>query len=232
MPQKTKILREKQIRQNMEGSAAAAGAEEPAWQASSMDDLLRNNPAMAKALQQAAAKKKEAGPQMGDITHGDKGQSTMGWIGDERSNAAAGLGDDIFTAAGAGDRAAVAAYLRAGAGVEGTDADGRTALHWSVDRGHAEVARFLLEECAAAVDAVDGEGQTALHYATLCEHPPIARLLVSKGAALGAVDADGATPMDNCEDEELAAELQQLAVEAAAAGAGAATAPLAGAAEE
>ena len=155
----------------------------------------------------------------------------MGWIGDERSNAAAGLGDDIFTAAGAGDRAAVAAYLRAGAGVEGTDADGRTALHWSADRGHAEVVRFLLEECAAAVDAVDGEGQTALHYATLCEHPPIARLLVSKGAALDAVDADGATPMDNCEDEQLAAELQQLAAEAAAR-VGVATASLAGASEE
>ena len=150
------------------------------------------------------------GPQMGDITHGEKGQSTMGWIGDESSMTASKLGDDIFTAAGAGDQAAVVAFLAAGVHIDAVDADGRTALHWCADRGHEALAQYLLDECGATVDVADGEGQTALHYATLCDFPALARLLVAKGAALDVEDGDGATPLDNCEDDIFKAELQQL----------------------
>ena len=192
------------------------GEEEPVWQQSSMEQLLRDNPAMANALRRAAEQRVAQGPQMGDLTHGKHGQSTMGWIGDSApsmNGQGGGGSNDVFLAAGEGDSAAVAAFLDAGAGVNAADADGRTALHWAADRGHLTVVELLLDR-GASVDSKDGEGQTALHYATLCEFPEIAVRLVSCGASLEATDDDGSTPLENASgDAELCARMQRAAHE-------------------
>ena len=189
------------------------GGEEPVWQQSSMEQLLRDNPAMANALRRAAEQRVAQGPQMGDLTHGKHGQSTMGWIGDSAPsmNGQGGNANDIFLAAGEGDSAAVDAFLDAGASVDAADGDGRTALHWAADRGHIAVVELLLDR-GASVDSTDGEGQTALHYATLCEFPEIAVRLASAGASLEATDDDGSTPLENASgDAELCARMKRAA---------------------
>lgn len=88
------------------------------------------------------------------------------------------------------------------------DGEGRTMLHWAVDRSQTEVAELLLAREAAPnlqvcgwMDGLgqiasmpfimltlcyvvymlylqDEDGMTALHYATSCEHDELAKLLV------------------------------------------------------
>ena len=85
------------------------------------------------------------------------------------------------------------------------DDEGRTALHWAADGGHAAAASAVLEgirgargaEAARAlVDAVDDEGQTALHYAAVVESAATCALLIRWGADCDAEDADGETPAE------------------------------------
>src|SRR5262249_26784420 len=55
--------------------------------------------------------------------------------------------------------------LRAGADLNTTDHDGRTALIWAAKRGNSEVERVLLA-AGADPNIVDLRGRTALDYAT------------------------------------------------------------------
>ncbi|KAF9603978.1 hypothetical protein IFM89_039332 [Coptis chinensis] len=77
------------------------------------------------------------------------------------------------------------------------DSEGRTPLHWAVDRGHLKVAELLVSK-KADVNVKDNEGQTPLHYASVCEREGIAEFLVNHGADKKLKDNDGYSPCDLC----------------------------------
>ncbi|XP_057798766.1 acyl-CoA-binding domain-containing protein 1 isoform X2 [Salvia miltiorrhiza] len=86
------------------------------------------------------------------------------------------------------------------------DSEGRTPLHWAVDRGHLNITALLLNK-NADVNAKDGEGQTPLHYAAVCERTAIAELLVKHGADIEVKDDEGNAPRDLCESRWSGLEL-------------------------
>jgi len=86
------------------------------------------------------------------------------------------------------------------------DDNGMTPLHWAADRGHAEVAKFLLLSCGPEVDACDADGQTALHYAASCGHAAVIRVLLDGGADASIQDADGLKAYE-CTDSQ---DIKQL----------------------
>jgi hypothetical protein len=78
----------------------------------------------------------------------------------------------------------VRALVRAGADVNACGGVTRaTALHMAARRGHAEIARALLD-CGAAVDARDRKGDTALQRAINCRRATVAQLLVALGCSV------------------------------------------------
>lgn len=81
-----------------------------------------------------------------------------------------------------------------------------TALLWAVDLGCEQAVDFLLKE-GADVNAVDECLQTPLHFAAQCGRPNLAELLVQAGANLSALDTDGLTPAECCDDPELQEKL-------------------------
>ncbi|AQK47322.1 Acyl-CoA-binding domain-containing protein 1 [Zea mays] len=81
--------------------------------------------------------------------------------------------------------------------VSSVDTEGRTPLHWAVDRGHLSAVE-VLAKANADLNAKDNEGQTALHYAAVCEREDIAELLVKHHADLQIKDEDGNTAQDLC----------------------------------
>ncbi|CAH8279496.1 unnamed protein product [Arabidopsis lyrata] len=84
--------------------------------------------------------------------------------------------------------------------VNARDSEGRTPLHWAIDRGHLNVAEALVEK-NADVNAKDNEGQTSLHYAVVCEREALAEFLVKQKADTTIKDDDGNSPLDLCESE-------------------------------
>jgi truncated hemoglobin YjbI len=76
----------------------------------------------------------------------------------------------------------VCALVRAGADVNACGGVTRaTALHMTARRGHAEIARVLLD-CGAAIDARDSKGDSPLQRAINCRRDTVARMLVERGA--------------------------------------------------
>ncbi|KAL5988526.1 hypothetical protein ACLOJK_036291 [Asimina triloba] len=73
------------------------------------------------------------------------------------------------------------------------DSEGRTPLHWAVDRGHMNVVELLISR-DANVNMQDNDGQTPLHYAVVCEREAIAELLLKQNADPDIKDNDGDTP--------------------------------------
>ncbi|KAL7146112.1 hypothetical protein ABFS83_06G019300 [Erythranthe nasuta] len=106
--------------------------------------------------------------------------------------------DDIHSFAQEGDEEKLLKCIESGVPINLKDSEGRTPLHWAVDRGHLNVTALLLEK-NADVNAKDDEGQTALHYAALCERNAIAELLVKQGADIEIKDNEGNAPKDVCE---------------------------------
>ncbi|CAH2070103.1 unnamed protein product [Thlaspi arvense] len=84
--------------------------------------------------------------------------------------------------------------------VNARDSEGRTPLHWAIDRGHLNVAKALVDK-NADVNAKDNEGQTSLHYAVVCEREALAEFLVKQKASTTIKDEDGNSPLDLCESE-------------------------------
>ncbi|CAL9243378.1 unnamed protein product [Arabidopsis halleri] len=84
--------------------------------------------------------------------------------------------------------------------VNARDSEGRTPLHWAIDRGHLNVAEALVDK-NADVNAKDNEGQTSLHYAVVCEREALAEFLVKQKAVTSIKDDDGNSPLDLCESE-------------------------------
>lgn len=95
------------------------------------------------------------------------------------------------------DTAGLLQALEQGVPVDLRDSQGRTPLHWAVDRGHMKVVEHLLSR-GADVNAKDMEGQTTLHYATMCEREGIAKYLIKHGADPSSKDNDGVTPYNLC----------------------------------
>jgi len=75
------------------------------------------------------------------------------------------------------------------------DEEGRSALHFAIDRGHEELARVLLSELHCNVDLQDCEGQTPLSYACNTEQSNLILLLLAHGANPTTADNDGETPL-------------------------------------
>ncbi|CAI0397477.1 unnamed protein product [Linum tenue] len=82
--------------------------------------------------------------------------------------------------------------------VNSKDSEGRTPLHWAVDRGHLNIVELLAGR-NADINAKDNEGQTALHYAAVCEREGIAEFLVKQNANINVKDNDGKSARDLCE---------------------------------
>ncbi|CAK7324209.1 unnamed protein product [Dovyalis caffra] len=80
------------------------------------------------------------------------------------------------------------------------DSEGRTPLHWAVDRGHLNIVEALVGK-NADINAKDNEGQTPLHYAAVCEREAIAEYLVKQNADTDAKDNDGQSARDICESD-------------------------------
>uniref|UniRef100_A0A1I7TLY7 Acyl-CoA-binding domain-containing protein 6 n=1 Tax=Caenorhabditis tropicalis TaxID=1561998 RepID=A0A1I7TLY7_9PELO len=77
-----------------------------------------------------------------------------------------------------------------------------TALLWATDLGCDPVVQFLISN-GADVNAVDNCLQTPLHFAAQCHRPLLAEILVQAGADKKALDADGLTPAECCDEPEL-----------------------------
>ncbi|GKA64247.1 acyl-CoA-binding domain-containing protein 1-like protein [Tanacetum coccineum] len=98
--------------------------------------------------------------------------------------------DAIHAFAREGDTENLIKCVEGGIAVDMKDSEGRTPLHWAVDRGHIEATELLLSR-NADVNLKDYEGQTPLHYAAVCDRESIAELLVKKNAATNIKDDDG-----------------------------------------
>ncbi|KAJ1457931.1 membrane acyl-CoA binding protein [Pelagophyceae sp. CCMP2097] len=126
---------------------------------------------------------------------GAKSVSTLGALdGDGASPASWGAGDHLLDAASSGKLDDVDAALSAAeVDLHRVDAEGRNALHFAADRGHASVCARLV---AAGIDvnARDGTGLTPLAYAVTCEHADCVVALVERGADSSLADDDGDTP--------------------------------------
>lgn len=89
-------------------------------------------------------------------------------------------------------------YIGDGVSVNLQDSEGRTPLHWAVDRGHTNIVELLLSK-SADVNAKDNEGQTPLHYAAMCDREDVAEILVKQNADRDVKDNEGNSPSDLCE---------------------------------
>ncbi|KAL9111924.1 MAG: hypothetical protein Q9227_003774 [Pyrenula ochraceoflavens] len=74
------------------------------------------------------------------------------------------------------------------------DQFGRTALHFAADRGHLEMAKFLLGRRANVNYYDDDRQRTPLHIAVIRGNVGMVRLLLSRGAIDDLPDSSGATP--------------------------------------
>ncbi|KAL2556355.1 Acyl-CoA-binding domain-containing protein 2 [Forsythia ovata] len=106
--------------------------------------------------------------------------------------------DAIHAFAREGDEEKLLKYIESGVPADLRDSEGRTPLHWAVDRGHMNITELLLNK-NADVNAKDDEGQTPLHYAVVCDRAAIAELLVKHNADTKIKDNDGESPCDLCE---------------------------------
>ena len=69
-----------------------------------------------------------------------------------------------------------------------------TALMWASDRGHKEIAEFLINS-GANVDAKNKYGYTALMMASVNDRKEMVELLLSRGANIDATDEDKSTAL-------------------------------------
>ncbi len=100
----------------------------------------------------------------------------------------------IHVFARAGDNDLLREMVAAGADIEARDKEGRTALRWAVDLGHAKSVEFLLG-AGADKEARDAKGHTALQTAAAMGYFEVARVLLSAGADSNVEKNTGATPL-------------------------------------
>ncbi|KUF89948.1 hypothetical protein AM588_10002478 [Phytophthora nicotianae] len=107
--------------------------------------------------------------------------------------------DDVFHYASTGALDKLVAALDQGEDINAQDPEGRTMMHWAVDRDQMTIVEELLRR-KASPNVQDAEGMTPLHYAASCEHEEMAQLLyistqVKHGALVDIEDLDGDTPL-------------------------------------
>ncbi|XP_054848926.1 protein phosphatase 1 regulatory subunit 12C isoform X2 [Eublepharis macularius] len=93
------------------------------------------------------------------------------------------------------------------AAVNGTNADGISALHQACIDENMEVVEFLVAN-GADVNQADNEGWTPLHVAASCGYIEIAQYLLDHGANIAAVNSDGDVPLDIAEADNMEALLR------------------------
>jgi ankyrin repeat protein len=98
-------------------------------------------------------------------------------------------------AAQGGHIAAMAALLKAGARVDGTDGYGGTSLMYAAARGHAAAIDALVA-AGADVHRMDNVGETALHFASMGGNLDAARVLLEAGARTDVRNKWGQGPID------------------------------------
>ncbi|CAL5070843.1 unnamed protein product [Urochloa decumbens] len=136
------------------------------------------------SMASAAGSKGPMGPVFSSLMY-EEDEGNESELGDIHVSAREGATDDILK------------HLAAGVDVNLRDTEGRTPLHWAVDRGHLSAVE-VLAKANADLNAKDNEGQTALHYAVVCEREDIAELLVKHHADLQIKDEDGSTAQELC----------------------------------
>ncbi|KAG7386682.1 acyl-CoA binding domain-containing protein 6 [Phytophthora pseudosyringae] len=110
--------------------------------------------------------------------------------------------DDVFHYASTGDLDKLVAALDQEDDINAQDPEGRTMLHWAVDRDQTTVVEELLRR-KASPNVQDADGMTPLHYAASCEHEEMAQLLVTHGALVDIEDLDGDTPIMTASSQAL-----------------------------
>ncbi|XP_053871031.1 protein phosphatase 1 regulatory subunit 12C isoform X3 [Malaclemys terrapin pileata] len=123
---------------------------------------------------------------------------------------------EFLAACAGGELGEAGAMLRGGPGgerpvpglVNGTNADGISALHQACIDENLEVVQFLVEN-GADVNQADNEGWTPLHVAASCSYKEIAQYLLAHGAQVAAVNSDGEIPLDIAEDDGMEALLRE-----------------------
>ncbi|KAI9908813.1 hypothetical protein PsorP6_004088 [Peronosclerospora sorghi] len=85
--------------------------------------------------------------------------------------------DGIFHYASTGELGKMVDALDQGEDINAHDFEGRTMMHWAVDRDQMSVVEELLRR-KASPNIQDADGMTPLHYAAICEHEEMAHLLV------------------------------------------------------
>ena len=93
-----------------------------------------------------------------------------------------------------GDALSVQRMLEQGACVEGSSADGTSALMIAAADGSIEVARVLINH-NAKVNAMNEQGDTPLHFAVRQNQQEVVSLLLENEAAVDARNKEGVTPL-------------------------------------
>jgi cytohesin len=107
-----------------------------------------------------------------------------------------GLDEELFEAVGDGNAAKVRELLKRGANPNAKNEHGWTPLHRAAYRGHADVARLLLEHGADAnAKSKDSFFPTPLHLAAAVGHVDVTKLLLEHGADANAKNKYGYTPL-------------------------------------
>ncbi len=128
--------------------------------------------------------------------------ASAGWIKvatyllDHGADVNADLGNALYDAAKAGNRAMVELLLSRGADVNPKEHTGQTPLHIAVENGFQAVVEVLLAN-NADVNAQIGSGVTPLFLAAGRDNPKIVSLLLEHKAGVNAQDQSGATPLIN-----------------------------------
>ena len=90
-------------------------------------------------------------------------------------------GENISSAAKAGDTKSIKKHLAEGADVNGRDPLDGTPLHWAALQGHTNALKLLIEK-GADVNATDLTGQPPLFWATFNGQYQAVELLIKNGA--------------------------------------------------
>lgn len=108
----------------------------------------------------------------------------------------AAFGQEILSAAGAGDTTTVARLLEVNPDAVNTrdSFSKRTPLHFATEKDHLDVAELLLKK-GADINAQDYMGLTALHWAVDRQHKDIVEFLLANKARVDLQDEQGQTPL-------------------------------------
>ena len=101
----------------------------------------------------------------------------------------------LHNAVKAGDQQQVKDLLDNGANINAMDSEGATPLFVALDKGHTEIANFLMEEDADVNASQDDEGFTPLFLAVTQAFIEQTGMLIKKGADINAINKKGYTPL-------------------------------------